>query len=162
MGVILAILIAAAPTCPHVRANGDPAVASLIEEASRVSATFRQLVAAIDHSNGLVYVEPGQCGHGVHACLTLSVKVAGPHRILRILLDLHRELSELIGSLGHELQHALEVLSNVRLTTTQAAYLFFAQIAPTASGRFETDDAIRTGLQVEREVQASRARKGQP
>jgi len=162
MGVILAILIAAASTCPHVRANGNPAVASLIEEASRTSETFRQLVAAIDGTNGLVYVEPGQCRHGVHACLTLSVTVAGPHRILRILLDLHRELSELIGSLGHELQHALEVLRNGRLTTTQAAYLFFAQIAPTGTGRFETDDAIRTGLQVEREALASRVRKGQP
>jgi hypothetical protein len=162
MGVILAILIAAASTCPHVRANGDPAVASLIEEAARASATFRQLVAAIDGTNGLVYVEPGECRHGVHACLTLSVKVAGPHRILRILLDLHREVSQLIGALGHELQHALEVLSDVRLTTTEAAYLFYARIAPTANGRFETDDAIRAGLQVEREVEASRTRRKQP
>ena len=162
MGVILAIFIAAASTGPHVRANGDPAVASLIEEASRASATFRKLVTAIDGTNGLVYVEQGHCRHGVRACLTLSVKVAGPYRILRILLDLHRELSQLIGSLGHELQHALEVLSDARLTTSQAAYLFYAQIAPTATGRFETDDAIRTGLQVEREVLASRARKGHP
>src|SRR5215467_13001210 len=128
MEVILAILIAAASTCPHVRANGNPAVASLIEEASRTSATFHQLVAAIDGTNGLVYVEPGQCRHGVHACLTLSVKVAGPHRILRILLDLHRELSELIGALGHELQHALELLGDLRVTNTPAAYLFYAQI----------------------------------
>jgi hypothetical protein len=161
MGVILAILMTAASTCPHVRANGDPAVASLIEEASRASATFRQLMEAIDRTNGLVYVEPGQCRHGVRACLTLSVNLAGPYRILRILLDLHRELAQLIGSLGHELQHALEVLSDTRLTTSQAAYLFYAQIAPTATGRFETDDAIRTGLQVEREVLASRAQRGQ-
>lgn len=162
MGVILAILIAAASACPHVRANGDPAIASLIAEATRASATFRQLMDAVDRTNGLVYVEQGHCRHGVRACLTLSVKVAGPYRILRILLDLHRELSQLIGSLGHELQHALEVLSDARLTTSQAAYLFYAQIAPTATGRFETDDAIRTGLQVEREVLASRARKGHP
>ena len=121
--VILAILSTAGASCPHVRANGDPVVASLVEEASRASETFRQLVAAIDRTNGLVYVEPGTCRHGFHACLTLSVQVAGPHRILRILLNLHRELSELIGALGHELQHALEVLSNPRLTTTQAAYL---------------------------------------
>jgi len=160
--VVFAVLASVASSCPHVRANDNPAIAALIEEASRASATFRQLVAAIDCTNGLVYVEAGTCRHGVHACLTLSVKVAGPHRILRILLDLHRELSELIGSLGHELQHALEVLSDARLTTTQAAYLFYAQIAPTATGRFETDAAIRTGIQVEREVLASRARKGQP
>jgi hypothetical protein len=162
MGVLLAILLAASSTCPHLRANGDPAVASLIEEASRTSATFRQLVSALDRTNGLVYVEPGQCRHGVHECLTLSIKVAGPHRILRILLDLHRELAELIGALGHELQHALEVLSNIHLTTTESAYLFYMQIGPTANGRFETEGAIRTGLQVEHEVLASRASKGRP
>ena len=162
MGVILAVFLSAASVCPHVRANGDSAVGSLIDEASRASATFRQLIAAIDRTNGLVYVEPGQCRHGVHACLMLSVKVAGPHRILRILLDLRRDFAELIGSLGHELKHALELLGDVRITSAQAAYLFYAQVAPTANGRFETDDAIRTGLQVEREVRASGVRKGQP
>lgn len=95
--VIFAILSSVAPSCPYVRANGDPALAAVIEEGSRASETFRQLVAAIDRTNG-------------------------PHRILRILLNLHRELSELIGALGHELQHALEVLSDARLTTTQAAF----------------------------------------
>jgi len=162
MGVLFAILLSVASNCPHVRANGDPAIASLIEEGSRVSETFRRLVTAINATNGLVYVEPGACRHGVRACMPLSVTVAGPHRILRILLDLHRDLSALLGALGHELQHALEVLSNVRVTSTKAAYLFYAQVAPTANDRFETDDAIRAGLQVEREALASRARKGQP
>jgi hypothetical protein len=162
MGLIFAILLAATSTCPHVRANGDPAVASLIEEGSRVSATFRRLVDAIDDTNGLVYVERGDCRHGVRACLTLSVTAAGPHRILRILLDLHRELSELLGALGHELQHALEVLGDVHVTSTRAAYLFYQQLAPTVTGRFETDAAIRAGLQVEREAAAACGRKGQP
>jgi len=162
MGSVLAILLSVAFTCPHVRGNGDSAVAALIEEGSRVSVTFRQLVAAIDRTNGLVYVEPGKCGHGVRACMPLSVTVAGPHRILRILLDLHRDVSALLGALGHELQHALEVLSDVRITSTNAAYLFYAQIAPTASDRFETDAAIRAGEQVERDALAHRARRGQP
>ena len=159
MGVIL---LSAGSSGPHVRANGNPAIASLIEEGSRASATFRQLVTAIDRTNGLVYVEPGICRHGVRACMSLSVRVAGPHRILRILLDLRRGLSELLGALGHELQHALEVLGDVRLTSTQAAYLFYVRVAPTANDRFETDAAIRAGFQVEREVLASRARGGQP
>jgi len=58
----------------------------------------------------------------------------------------------LLGALGHELQHAIEMLRDARLTSTSAAYLFYQQIAPTATGRFETDDAIRAGFQVEREV----------
>jgi hypothetical protein len=100
--VIFAILSSVAPSCSHVSANGDPAVAALIEDGSRASATVRQLMAAIDCTNG-------------------------PHGILRVLVHLHRELSALIGALGHELQHALEVLSDMRLTTTQAAHLFCAR-----------------------------------
>ena len=92
MGVIFAVLLSAASTCPHVGANGDPAVASLIEEASRASATFRQLVAVIDGANR-----------------------RDPHRILRILLDLHHELSQLIAALGHELQRE-GLASRVRRT----------------------------------------------
>ena len=160
--VILAILWSMASSCPHIRTNGDPGVACLIEEASRASATFRSLVTAIDGRNGLVYVEGGKCGHSVCACMTLSVREAGPHRILRILFDLRRDLTELLGALAHELQHALEVLGDVRVTSTQAAYLFYAQVAPTADDRFETDAAIRVGVQVEREVLASRARRAQP
>lgn len=161
MGVLLVVLLSAGSSCPHVRANGDPAIASLIKEGSRVSATFRQLVVAIDRTNGLAYVEPGTCRHGVRACMPLSVTVAGPHWIVRVFLDLHRELSELLGALGHELQHALEVLGDVRLTSAQAGYLFYVRVARTANDRFETDAAIRAGLQVEREVLASRARRGQ-
>jgi hypothetical protein len=36
------------------------------------------------------------------------------------------------------------------------------QIGPTANGRFETEGAIRTGLQVKHDVLASRASKGRP
>jgi hypothetical protein len=160
--VILTILLSAPVQCPHVRANGDAAIAWLIDEASRASATFRSLVTAINNTNGLVYVEQGRCRHGVRACLMLSVTVAGPHRILRIVLDLNRDPVGLLAVLGHELQHALEVLSNARLTTSQDVYLFYLRAAPTANDTFETDAAIRAGLQVERDVLASRTTRGQP
>ena len=42
--------------------------------------------------------------------LLLAILVADLHRIFHILLDLHRELWEWIGSLGHQLQYALELL----------------------------------------------------
>lgn len=140
---------------PHVRANGDAAIEVLIEETSRASTTFRALVAAVGNTNGLVYVEQGTCRHGVRACLLLSVTVAGPHRILRILLDLHRDPLQVMAALGHELQHALEVLADAHLTNMRAVYLFYKRVASTTNDAFETDDAIRAGLQVEREVKAS-------
>ena len=33
-------------------------------------------------------IENGQCGHGLRACLALTVRVAGRHRLLRIPVDL--------------------------------------------------------------------------
>jgi len=76
---------------PRVRANGERSMATLLLEGSERSATFRRLVATINESDGIVYVEPGTCRHGVRAWLTLMVKVAGPNRILRIAVDTHRD-----------------------------------------------------------------------
>jgi len=41
------------------------------------STTLRRLAAAIDVTDGIVYITEGRCGSGVHACLHLSVEIAG-------------------------------------------------------------------------------------
>ena len=57
------------PAMPRVRFH-HPGIASLIERAAERSKTFRGLVEAIDASNGIVYVEEGQCGrHVVKSCV---------------------------------------------------------------------------------------------
>ena len=57
---------------PHVRST-TPAIASALSEAASRSATFRELVRVIEGTDGIVYVEPGECRHGVRACLSLQV-----------------------------------------------------------------------------------------
>jgi hypothetical protein len=74
------------PKIPRVRANGS-AIAVLLLEAPKRSATFRRLIEAIDASDGIVYIERGTCLHGIQACLVMSVVVSGPNRILRVVLD---------------------------------------------------------------------------
>ena len=112
----------ALPRMPRVRANGDSSLAALLLKASERSSTFRRLVATIDGSDGIVYVEQGTCFHGVRACLMLTVQVAGPNRILRIAVDTHRDQGELLAAIGHELQHAVEVLSDTHLTEGYKLY----------------------------------------
>ena len=51
------------------------------------SATFRQLVATINGTDGIVYVHHDRCGRDVLACLVLGVTQAGPYRILHIRVD---------------------------------------------------------------------------
>jgi hypothetical protein len=140
---------------PKVRSN-TPEIAALILRASHASATFRRLTATIDATDGLVYVDDGKCGHGVAACLLLAVQVSGPFRVLRIKVDARRLDCALMASVGHELQHAIEVLSDPHVTDGVGAYSLLERIAPAGPisdrGRFETAAAQRAGFDVRREA----------
>jgi hypothetical protein len=124
-------------------------IAVAVTQGIEGSATFRRLVDTIDTTDGLVYVGEGVCGHGVRACLLLSVTVAGPNRVLRILVNPRKAPGcELVEMIGHELQHAIEVLGNPRVRTGLQAYNFFDVVGRTSAGRFETEAAMQAGLAV--------------
>jgi hypothetical protein len=72
-----------------------------INEAAARSMTFRGLVNRINSTDGIVYVSEGRCGHGVWACLSNTMTMAGPNRVLRIL----RRLTE-GGSRTHGIHRA--------------------------------------------------------
>ena len=136
---------------PRVRPN-EPAIAALIEQGVLQSKTFKSLVAAIDRTDGIVYVHEGRCWHGVRACLMLSITVAGDYRILHILVKRDGEERRLIASIGHELRHALEVLSEPAIRSNADAYHFFARTAPTDKEIFETRAAVLAGMDVYAEL----------
>jgi hypothetical protein len=140
------------PQTSRVRAE-NPVFAAAITQGIQRSTTFRRLIEAIDATDGLVYVLEGQCGLGVRACLHMSVELSGPHRLLRVFVNPSRAPGcELVASIGHELQHVLEVLSNRRIRTTAELTSFFHRIRPDNPGRFETMKAIETGVAVEKEA----------
>lgn len=139
------------PTMPRVRSE-DPLIAQLIADAPAMSATFRDLVAAIDATNGIVYVQSGRCGRGAKACLAHSLQLAGPHRILRVLISTRRDRQGLIGAIGHELHHALEILHDLDITTPQGMFFHFFGASTSITNRFETKDAIEAGVRIEYEV----------
>jgi hypothetical protein len=141
----------------HRVRSEDPAIAAVIRGATERSATFRHLIERINATDGLVYVEEGKCRRSVRACLLLSVKVAGPYRLLRILVDTRKTAGiELMGSIGHELQHAIEVLSNPRITDSRTLYQFYDRVAPTDNDSFETQEAMKAGLDILNELYARR------
>ena len=142
---------AATPRIVRVRApNAD--IGAVIRDASEQSTTFHRLLDTIDVTDGLVFVEDGKCGHSVRACLSLSVKVTGPYRLLRVTVDTHTVDCELMASIGHELQHAIEVLSDPHVRDMPSAYSLFERLGPTGSGRFETLSALQVGDLVRGEV----------
>lgn len=144
-----------APLISRVRSE-NPVLAAAIARGTEHSATFRRLIEAIRATDGLVYVMEGQCGQGVRACLHMSIELAGPYRLLRVLVNTRRAPGcELIASMGHELQHAVEALSNPRIRTGFALSTFFHQIGPEGPRRFETPEAIAAGQAVEKEACAN-------
>ena len=138
----------------------DVTVAGLIETAGRESPTFRSMVESIRAAKGIVYVIPGKCGHGVRSCL-VDVLPAGGRRILRVKVDVRKPDPELMASIGHELRHALEVLSDPSINSGNAMFHFYQRTATMGAGRaFETTAAVLAGDTVGQEIREFRRREG--
>ena len=129
-----------------------------MNDAANRSTTFRELVDQIDSTDGIVYVAEGQCGHGVRACLLVTMTMMGPHRVLRILVDPHKVDPDLEGSIAHELQHAIEVLSHRGIRSGSAMTLLFNKEGRKSGRRFETDAAVKAGNAVRAELQRAQRR----
>ena len=133
------------------------ALAAAIRDATEQSVTFRRLVESINASAGIVYLEAGDCGHGVKACL-VGVTATASDRILWVRIDPRKKGFDLMASIGHELQHAVEVLSEPRVTSTAAMTLFYLRVGRSGpSQSFETKAAIEAGDKVRSEVARSGA-----
>jgi len=143
--------VRASQTTPAVslRVRTDnPILSVLVQRGAARSATFRNLLARIDRTDGIVWIDEGQCGHSVRACLVPTVKLAGPSRLLRVLINTKGDERDVIAGIGHELQHAVEVLSERSIRSSAALQNFFDRVGPTGSGRFETEAAVHAGLDV--------------
>lgn len=143
---------AAQETAPLRRVRSDSSfITDAIARGSERSPVFRGLLETIDASDGLVYVDEGVCGHGVFACLFHSMQIAGPHRVLRIRIDRREVMGcHVAGSIGHELQHAVEVLSDPSIRSSAAVFDYFDRKG--ARGSFETAAATQAGRAVDRDV----------
>ena len=135
--------------------GGSQRLVAAISDATAGSQTFRGLVDQIARTDGIVYVMEGQCQHGVRACLILSMTVMGTNRVLWILIDPRKVDRDLMGSIGHELQHALEVLGHSSIRSGSAMTLLYKKEGSKEGDHFETDAAIKAGNAVRAELRAS-------
>jgi hypothetical protein len=140
-----------------VRSSSAEIVALLVDGV-RDSAMLKRLIDSLDATDGIVYVESGSCRRGaeLNACLVNDVVAAGGRRYLRILVNVNRERVDLIGSIGHELQHAIEVLSDRSVTSTASMLVFYQGEGRNGARFYETNAAVDAGLTVAREINASR------
>ena len=135
----------------HVRSSNSQLIA-LMEQAGERSATFRDLVDTINASDSIVFVEPGKCGHGVRACF-VSVNATKSARYMRVVVDTRKADWDLMGSIGHELRHTIEVIDAPNIRDNASKYFFYEQIGTkgTSSAR-ETRAAVDAGDAVRDEV----------
>jgi hypothetical protein len=132
-------------TGPHVRTD-DATLRRLMERGLKQSPTFRELVRQIDQLPGLVYVVPSRCGalSGLSACLDHDVKVRGGYRFLRVNVMPGDPAFRQLPLLAHELQHAVEVLSDDSATSQETVTRLYERIGvPKGLGNFETEAAQR-------------------
>ena len=143
---------------PRLRPQ-DPRIVSVLKEGAARSATFRALVDRIEASNLIVYI-------GVTPVLksTLSGKMtwmtrAGDYRYVRATISTELLFDQMIATVAHELQHAVEVIEAESVTDERSLVELYKRIGQPsgAAGRpgWETLAAQRTGTQVRRELVAA-------
>jgi len=144
---------------PHVRSSNSELV-DLMQQATERSRTFRGLVDTINHSDSIVFVNKGRCGHGVRACF-VNVTFSSGTRYMFVLVDIHETDAALMGSIAHELRHTIEVIGEPNIRDYVAKFYFYEKIASRDdNGAHETRAAIEAGNTVRAEVRrfASRMR----
>jgi len=139
----------------HVRSHSS-AIHALIQRAIDRSATFRQLVTTINGRDAIVYVEDGACSRGVRACVGI-LSAAGGHRMLWVKIDTRKKADwNLMGSIGHELRHTVEILDDPTVTNNTAMFFLYQRIGyrGTKQGAMETRMAVDAGEAVRSELRA--------
>lgn len=138
---------------PAVRTEHQALRDALLTGCQR-SATFRSLGRRIQDAHGVVVVNDGGCG-ARRGCLLHWIAVAGERRYLRMAIDADRPREEVAVTIGHELQHALEVLDDPSIRTAAAIYWRFRGAFTGSQRSYETPEA----LAIEDRIRAEMARR---
>ena len=133
----------------HVR-GVSPLAQQLVGEGMKRSHTFEAIVSALEATDLIVHVEVNvKLPTSVAGRLLFgSAPIRGP-RYLRVqVADTGTRLDQ-IASIGHELQHALEVSQAPEVRCGKSFRQFYERIGhPSLPRAFDTDAAQRAGKQV--------------
>ena len=137
----------------HVRGVG-PTVAALLERGARRSYTFARLLDAIERSDVIVYVEAVETLPTTVAGRLMFASSAHGQRYLRIQVAPFGPTEDMISTLGHELQHAIEVADSPEVHDEKALVELYKRIGHYAGGKghFDTVAAREAGKTVRTEI----------
>lgn len=150
-----------------------PVAAGFVNEGRERSPTFRKLVEELDASDWIVFVQRGSCRlTGVRGCLLHQVGSYDASPYLRVVVsEPFGSDDETIATIGHELQHAVEVVrapgisdaGHIRQLYRRIGYVSVRRkVAGEIGEVYETGNAISAGAAVLRELRANRRAEGAP
>jgi hypothetical protein len=134
----------------------DPRLTVLLRDGMTRSATFRALVNRIEASNLIVYVTLSPIMKASLAGKLTWMTRAGAFRYVRATINTEQNTDQMIATLAHELQHAVEVLEDETVRDQRSLQELYKRIGrPSHSGitaGWETIAAQETGFRVRREL----------
>lgn len=143
----------------------DPSVQALLRDGYRRSPTLQRLAQEVAGTDGIVYFQAGDCPvRTLRACLLHTILDAGDFRYLWIRIKPDEPPDEMVASVAHELQHALEVLSQTWIRNRWDLLTFYRSFAAGAFGStpvgsvftsYETTAAIEITGKVRSELAAA-------
>ncbi len=138
----------------HVRPI-TPAATAMLDDAVAMSWTVRTQLNDLEQTDVVVYLTDSMSGgcDGPRAYLTFLTR-AGGVRFLVIRIDRWRlQLHDIIVSVGHELQHALEVAASPAVMCSKTLAQLYRRIGwEEQAGRFESNGALAVGRRVRNEL----------
>jgi hypothetical protein len=137
----------------------DPRLADLLRAGVARSATLRALVNRLESGNVIVYLSSSQTLKASLAGKLTWMTKAGDFRYVKATLNANQSADQMIATLAHELQHALEVSDDLDVTDQRSMLALYKRIGrPSYSvlvEAWETKAAQDAGFQVRRELLAT-------
>ena len=137
----------------------DPRLANLLREGIARSATFRAIVNRIEAGHVIVYVSLSPTMQSNLAGKLTWISRAGAFRYLKATIKTEQSAVQMIATLAHELQHALEVSADPEVVDQRSLLGLYKRIGRQSlsgiSEGWETVEARDTGWQVRRELLAA-------
>ena len=140
---------------PRLRPQ-DSRSALVLKEGAARSATFRALVERIEASNVIVYIAVNPILKSTLSGALTWMTRAGEFRYVRASLSAELSFAQMIATVAHELQHAVEIVEDESVIDEPSLVAMYRRIGEPSraagSSGWETLAAQRTGTQVRREL----------
>src|SRR5262245_41629618 len=136
---------------PHVR-TVKPHLRALLSAGVEISSMLRQLVAEIESSDVIAYVDTRLLTTPTVSAQSQFINASGGKRYVRVLIDARFSGPVLMGLLAHELQHVAEIAREPSVVDNRSLGAYYRRIgfrSPAGgTNRFESAAAIVTGRRV--------------